>query len=96
MDILVNNDGRWQAYEVKASTSPKEYHYTDISFQYYVIRASGLDLAEISLMHLNTKYVRRGELDVKQLKTPPPKSKQDLNARTLTPAISMASVIRRR
>ncbi|MBG0783146.1 MAG: DUF2779 domain-containing protein [Bacteroidales bacterium] len=69
MDILVNNDGRWQAYEVKASTSPKEYHYTDISFQYYVIRASGLDLAEISLMHLNTKYVRRGELDVKQLFT---------------------------
>jgi hypothetical protein len=69
MDILVNNDGRWQAYEVKASTSPKEYHYTDISFQYYVIRASGLDLAEISLMHLNTKYVRRGELDAKQLFT---------------------------
>jgi len=69
MDILVNNDGRWEAYEVKASTSPKDYHYTDISFQYYVIRASGLDLAEISLMHLNTKYVRRGELDTKQLFT---------------------------
>ncbi len=69
MDILVNNEGSWEAYEVKASTRAKDYHYLDISFQYYVIRASGLDLAEISLMHLNNKYVRRGALEVHQLFT---------------------------
>ena len=69
MDILVFRDGGWEAFEVKASTRLKEYHLTDTAFQYYVIRASGLDLAEISLMHLNNTYIRRGDIDVNQLFT---------------------------
>jgi hypothetical protein len=69
MDILALIDGRWEAFEVKASTSAKDYHYQDIAFQYHAIRQAGLDLAEISLVHLNNKYIRRGEIDINQLFT---------------------------
>lgn len=67
MDILVRRDGNWHAYEVKASTEVKDYHRDDVAFQYYVITRSGLPLASINLMHINNKYVRRGELDLTQL-----------------------------
>lgn len=69
IDILVFQENRWEAYEVKASTQKRDYHLNDISFQYHAIRSTGLDLTEISLMHLNTAYVRKGDLDVKQLFT---------------------------
>lgn len=67
MDILVKRDGRWYAYECKASTQVKDYYLDDISFQYYVITRSGLPLAGIYLLHLNNRYVRRGELDLEKL-----------------------------
>jgi len=67
MDILVNENGGWHAYEVKASTAVKEYQVQDVAFQYWVITGSGLPLAGVSLVHLNNQYVRRGELDVNEL-----------------------------
>jgi len=69
MDLLVKMDGEWQAFEVKASTAVKDYHLLDIAFQYHVILQSGLPLTEISLVHLNKKYVRRGEINIDQLFT---------------------------
>jgi predicted RecB family nuclease len=69
IDLLVNREGEWHAFEVKASTGVKDYHLLDIAFQYYAIRQSGLQLKEISLVHLNNQYVRRGEIDVDQLFT---------------------------
>jgi len=69
MDILVREDGKWNAYEVKASTSVKDYHITDAAFQYYVITRSGLVLADIFLVHINNQYIRRGDIDVHQLFT---------------------------
>ncbi len=69
MDLLVKEDGQWQAFEVKASTGIKDYHLLDVAFQYYVICQSGLPLKEISLVHLNNQYVRRGQLDIGQLFT---------------------------
>ena len=69
MDLLVKKNGAWQAFEAKASTGVKDYHLLDISFQYFVICQSGLQLKEISLVHLNNQYVRRGEIDVGQLFT---------------------------
>jgi hypothetical protein len=69
LDILVKRRGKWHAYEVKGSTSVKDYHYMDAAFQYYVIMQSGLNLANISLVHLNNKYIRRGKLDAQQLFT---------------------------
>jgi hypothetical protein len=67
IDILAKKRGKWYAYEVKASTQIKDYHYYDAAFQYYVITRSGLKLSEISLVHLNNQYVRLGEIDVNEL-----------------------------
>ncbi len=69
LDILVKRGGEWHAIEVKASTEVKDYHRDDVAFQYFVITRSGLPLAGISLMHINNKYVRKGELDLAQLFT---------------------------
>jgi hypothetical protein len=69
MDILVKEKDGWTAYEVKASTQVKDYQVMDVAFQYYVITRSGLPLRRISLVHLNNQYVRRGELDIRQLFT---------------------------
>jgi hypothetical protein len=72
MDILVNEENKWRAYEVKASTGVREYQVLDVAFQYYVITRSGLPLADIFLVHLNNQYVRQGEIDVQQLFTKVP------------------------
>ena len=69
MDILVKENNKWRAYEVKASTGVKDYHVMDAAFQYYVITRSGLPLADIFLVHINNQYIRRGEIDVQQLFT---------------------------
>jgi hypothetical protein len=58
MDILVKESDGWAAYEVKASTSVKDYQVNDVAFQYYVITRSGLPLKRISLVHVNNQYVR--------------------------------------
>jgi len=67
MDILVNKNGRWHAYEVKASNEVKDQFITDAALQYYVITNAGLPLADISIIHLNRDYVRKGALDLNQL-----------------------------
>ena len=69
IDILVKEEDGWAAYEVKASTSVKEYHLTDTAFQHYVITQSGLPLQRTSLIHLNNQYVRQGDLDITKLFT---------------------------
>jgi len=67
MDILVNKNGKWFAYEVKSSTEAKEQFIMDAALQYYVITNVGLPLADISIIHLNNQYIRQGELDLQQL-----------------------------
>ena len=42
-DILIlNNDNSWELLEVKSSTSAKDYHIDDLSFQYHVFSENGL------------------------------------------------------
>lgn len=67
IDILVKENGRWHAFEVKATSKVKDYHILDAAFQYYVITKAGLPLEDISLVHLNTSYIRRGVIDEQQL-----------------------------
>lgn len=64
LDILVNKNGEWYAYEVKASTAVKEYHLNDAAYQYFVITRSGLPLKEVAIVHINNKYVRHREIDI--------------------------------
>ena len=52
--------------EVKATNSVKEKHYDDVAIQKYVLENLGFKVKS-HLMHLNRRYLRRGELDVDQL-----------------------------
>jgi hypothetical protein len=70
VDILHKSNGKWSMYEVKSTNSVKDYHIKDVAVQYYVINGSGLELEDAFLMHLNRDYVRRGELNIKQLFLP--------------------------
>jgi hypothetical protein len=66
-DILVNDDGEWSAYEVKSSTELKDEHIWDASIQYYVISHAGIELSDFSVVYINNKYIRKGNLDVHSL-----------------------------
>lgn len=67
IDILVNNGRGWNAYEVKSSTKVKKAHITDVSYQYHIMTKTGLELDDISLVYVNNKYIRNGELDLSEL-----------------------------
>ncbi|MCD8213961.1 MAG: DUF2779 domain-containing protein [Campylobacter sp.] len=65
-DILVKNGDGYEIYEVKSSTSVKDYHLDDISVQWYCI-SSVLPLEKACIMHINNSYERDGELNLKEL-----------------------------
>jgi hypothetical protein len=66
-DILVRNESdSWNLFEVKASTKTKPEHKDDAAIQWYVINQQ-LPLDRAYLVHINTRYVREGGLDVTQL-----------------------------
>ena len=69
LDILVRDDEGWKAYEVKSSTSVSNTYIKDAAIQYYTIVNSGIDLVDISIVHINNNYVLDGELDISQLFT---------------------------
>lgn len=63
LDILHHENGERWAIEVKSSTSIKEYHLLDASFQYYVMNKSGHKPDKFFLMHINNQYVKQGTID---------------------------------
>lgn len=67
VDILVKQNNKWKAYEVKSVNNIKNQHILDASLQYYVLTNSGLPLEDFSIMHFNKEYVKRGEIEVKEL-----------------------------
>lgn len=67
IDILVNDKGKWYAYEVKSSTSISDTYILDTSLQFYVITNSGIKLEDISIAFINNEYQRVGELDINEL-----------------------------
>lgn len=69
VDILHKNPYGWDIVEVKSSTHVKAVHLDDMAYQCYVLKNCGLNITGVYLMHLNSKYVRRGELDLQQLFT---------------------------
>ena len=69
VDILTREGAAWHLYEVKSSTGVKEIYLPDAGIQTYILRGAGLDLAGVSIIHLNNQYVRKGELDLQQLFT---------------------------
>ena len=67
LDILVKDEEGWKAYEVKSSTKVSETYIKDAAIQYYTITNSGIDLKDISIVHINNQYTKDGELDIHQL-----------------------------
>ena len=66
-DILVPCDDEYLLYEVKASTRAKPEHIPDIAFQKYVAEKRGLRIRQCFLILLNGKYIRKGEINTRQL-----------------------------
>lgn len=62
LDILHRKDDEVWAIEVKSSTSVKDYHFTDASLQYFVMKNAGLAPDRFFMMHINNQYVRQGEI----------------------------------
>jgi len=69
LDILVKDEDGWKAYEVKSSTKVSDTYIKDAAIQYYTITNSGIDLKDISIVHINNQYTKDGELDIHQLFT---------------------------
>jgi hypothetical protein len=63
-DILApTGAGAWDLYEVKSGTTVKDVNIEDVAFQAQVIEQSGLVLDRLAVMHVDSRYVRRGAID---------------------------------
>lgn len=67
VDILHRNADGWDIVEVKSSTDVKPIYVDDMSFQLYVLKGAGINVKNVFILYINNKYVRYGELDLKQL-----------------------------
>lgn len=63
-DIIARNGhDRWDLYEIKSSTRPKDEHFLDLAFQRIVLEDVGLGVGKTFVIHVNTDYVRNGPID---------------------------------
>lgn len=69
IDILrkVRGSDEWDLIEVKSSTRVKPEYINDLAFQARVFKDAGYKIRKCSVMHINNKYVRDGDIDPKQL-----------------------------
>lgn len=67
VDILLVEDDGVRIVEVKSSTHVNEVYYHDMAFQAWLLGKCGMNVKGVGLMHLNGSYVRRGELDLREL-----------------------------
>jgi hypothetical protein len=66
-DIFVMEKGGAKVYEVKSSTSISETYINDAALQYYVISNLGIRVKDFSIIYINNQYVRKGDLNLKEL-----------------------------
>ena len=68
VDILnpVRED-EWEIVEIKSSTSVKDVHIDDVSFQKHCCEKAGLEIGTCKLGFINKQYVKNGEVDPKEL-----------------------------
>jgi hypothetical protein len=69
LDILVKKDDGWYGYEVKASTKVNDINVTDAALQYWVMTGAGIELKDISIVHINNQYERNGAIEAGKLFT---------------------------
>lgn len=61
--VLVAGEGELDIFEVKAGTSVKPRHLTDVAMQVHAIEAAGFRVKSASLLHLDPRYVHDGTKD---------------------------------
>jgi len=67
-DILVPvGKDEWDIVEVKSSNSVKDEHVQDVAFQKHCYGLAGLKIHKCFILHLNGEYVRKGDIDLKQI-----------------------------
>ncbi len=60
--------GAYDIYEVKSTTDvDKKTHYHDVAFQVNLLRICGLKVRRSYLIHLNSEYIRVGDLNLHKL-----------------------------
>ena len=64
VDLLKPNGDKYDIYEVKATTGIEKEHYIDAAFQKYVLERRGLPVNRVYIVHLNSDYRRKGDLDL--------------------------------
>ncbi len=69
VDILIKKGDKYKMYEVKSSTELKDIYIDDSAYQYYVLTSLGFNVDSVNLIHLNSDYVRHGELELDKLFT---------------------------
>ena len=70
--VLNKEESCWDLYEIKGTNSVQEggndhNHIDDLTFQASVMSRADVPIGKYFLVHLNKDYVRRGELDVREL-----------------------------
>ncbi|MFH1473105.1 MAG: DUF2779 domain-containing protein [bacterium] len=67
-DVYIENKQGAHIYEVKATNDiDKKTHYHDLAFQVNVLKLLGINVKSANLVHLNSDYVRMGDLNLKEL-----------------------------
>jgi len=68
VDILKRTDqGSFEIYEVKSSTEVKAINEDDAAYQYYILTKLGYEITRVCIVHINSSYVRYGDLDLSKL-----------------------------
>lgn len=62
-------DDAWDIIEVKSSTSVKDVYLEDVAFQAHVCTEAGLTIRRCYVLHINSSYVRQGDVEPRRLFT---------------------------
>lgn len=67
VDILGKTGDKYEIYEVKSSTELKDIYINDASYQYYILTNLGFNITKCTIIVINNKYTRYGNLDLNKL-----------------------------
>lgn len=89
VDILKKNGDKYEIYEVKSSTELKDIYINDASYQYYVLTNLGFNVTKCTVVVINNKYIRQGQLELDKLFF-----KQDITADVISLQSTVAEKIK--
>ena len=68
VDLMVKEGEGWNMYEVKSSSSIKNYHYEDAAFQWYALSlVPGLKMNRGYVITINNRYMNNVKTDIDNL-----------------------------